>query len=85
MAELGTDDVNESGASGHRSKNTQSTALPKGNILDELKKDANTLGIKDSEDLLDQKRRMLNDSVNAFAEVDESDYDSEEETKGENT
>ena len=28
---------------------------------------------------------MLNDSVNAFAEVDESDYDSEEESKGENT
>ena len=25
---------------------------------------------------------MLNDSVNAFEEVDESDYDSEEETKG---
>ena len=39
MADINTDDVNESGASGRRNnKNTQSTALPKGNILDELKK-----------------------------------------------
>lgn len=47
-----------------------------------MKKESHLLNIKDSEDLLDQKRRMLNDSVNAFEEVDESDYDSEEESKG---
>ena len=39
MAEIDTDDVNESGASGRRQKNHHSSALPKGNILDELKKE----------------------------------------------
>ena len=84
MAEIYCDDENESGAS-FRKQNTQSTQLPKGNILDELKKDAHNLSIKETDDILDAKRRMLNDSVNAFEEVDESDYDSEEETKGSTT
>lgn len=81
MAEIPLiDDTDDSGRAGD-SGGHRSAALPKGNILDELKKEAGILGVKDSEDVLDQKRRMLNDSVNAFAEVDESDYDSEEESK----
>ena len=35
--------------------------------------------MKEQEDLIEQKKRMLNDSVAAFEEVDESDYDSEDD------
>ena len=81
MAELSVDDVDESGASGRmRSGKISSTALPKGNILDALKEeDMQLLKMKEQEDLIEQKKRKLNDSVAAFQEVDESDYDSEDD------
>jgi len=62
MAEIDTDDINDSG---HQAGETghKSSALPKGNILDELKNDAKYLNPnKEADDLLDQKRRLLNDS-----------------------
>ena len=77
------DDINDSGAvgdTGYKQNNIKSTTLPKGNILDELKADHDRfLSAKEAEDALEQKRRALNDSVNAFEEVDESDYDSEDD------
>ena len=83
MAELSVDDVDESGASGRmRSGKISSTALPKGNILDALKEeDMQLLKMKEQEDLIEQKKRKLNDSVAAFQEVDESDYDSEDDAQ----
>ena len=40
MAELGADDVDDSGRAGGRLGAHASAALPKGNILDELKKES---------------------------------------------
>ena len=85
MAQIEIEDINDSGRvgdTGHRKGNHISAALPKGNILDDLKADHEQYlktKEKEAEDLLEQKRRQLNDSVNAFTEVDESDYDSEED------
>ena len=68
MAELSVDDVNESGASGRMGGGKiKSTALPKGNILDALKEeDMQLLKMKEQEDLIEQKRQQLNESVAAF-------------------
>lgn len=66
MAEISVDDVNESGASGRMGK-IKSSALPKGNILDALKEeDMQLLKMKEQEDLIEQKRQQLNESVAAF-------------------
>ena len=63
MAEIETDDINDSGDAGETGHRIKSSALPKGNILDELKNESKYLNPnKESDDLLDQKRRLLNDS-----------------------